>query len=263
MKIKYCRKCKNFYDDELLKFCLNDGSPLAQIDQTYEIWKEGINKILQTKKLIRRETRKNQIKKIISILITSILIIMVISVVTLWSWVYVNKPEVEIQKEISIPIAEPSPSSTTEILLVDLETPTPTPPPTPETSPSITPLKSLTPQISPTNISNMPICNDKEKLKIKNYLEKNYFGIFFQSVVNVEKDKPIVYFKQKYPFLLQREFTAYPSLGVSINIVDCSNPKVQVNYSFLPSIKLDINIEPYKNSLTLDCKKKNNNWACS
>ncbi len=92
--MRICPKCRTFTDDELLRFCKNDGIPLVSIDQTNKLWSEGTEYIRQVNQTIRREIRRSQIKKIVSALVTTVVITSVISVITLKSWMYTHPKEV-------------------------------------------------------------------------------------------------------------------------------------------------------------------------
>ncbi len=97
--MKICPKCRNFYDDPLLRFCLKDGVPLAEIANNPKLLPEGVNYLNQVKSELKRQTRKQTLKKFFKILVSTVLTIMIISVVTLQSWVYLNKPENETKNE--------------------------------------------------------------------------------------------------------------------------------------------------------------------
>jgi hypothetical protein len=92
--MRICPKCRTFTDDELLRFCKNDGTPLVSINQTNKLWSEGPEYIRQANSIIRREIRRSQIKKIVSMLVTTVIVTCVISVITLKSWIYTHPKEV-------------------------------------------------------------------------------------------------------------------------------------------------------------------------
>jgi predicted RNA-binding protein YlxR (DUF448 family) len=92
--MRFCPKCRTFSDDELLRFCVNDGTPLVSINQTNKLWSEGTEYVREASKSIRRKIRRSQIKKIISMLVTTVVVTSVISVVTLKSWIYTHPKEV-------------------------------------------------------------------------------------------------------------------------------------------------------------------------
>ncbi len=91
--MKLCPKCRTYFEDSLLRFCANDGIPLAELDQTSELWTEGKEYIRETNKKIRREIRRSQIKKTLSILVTTVVVTSVMSVITLRSWIYTHPKE--------------------------------------------------------------------------------------------------------------------------------------------------------------------------
>lgn len=140
--MRRCPKCSSFYDDGQLRFCLKDGVPLIDVDQPSSIWNEGATVIRETQRRTIRETRIQQLKKVVSMLITTVLTIMVISVITLNSWIYMSEPEKEIVQKVApspsnTPESSPEPtgtdSPTPSPTATRTRTPTPTPTPTPET----------------------------------------------------------------------------------------------------------------------------------
>jgi predicted RNA-binding protein YlxR (DUF448 family) len=115
--MRFCPKCRTFTDDELLRFCKNDGIPLISIDQTNKLWSKGAEYVREANQTIRREIRRSQIKKIVSMLVTTVVVTSVISVIILNSWMYTHPNEVaeilgEKKKEIvaqSTPIVAETP----------------------------------------------------------------------------------------------------------------------------------------------------------
>jgi type IV secretory pathway VirB10-like protein len=162
--MRFCPKCRTFYDDADLKFCLNDGVPLIKIGENSDLQREGTEAIRQTKHQIRRETFKKQIKKIVSIMITTILMVMIISVITINSWIYFDPQEEEIvQNEEPIPTPEP----TIEVL------PKPSPSVQKTVSPTPTPKKTPTPTPTPKEeikVDVKPVCLPNERAVLQNQI---------------------------------------------------------------------------------------------
>jgi predicted RNA-binding protein YlxR (DUF448 family) len=92
--MRLCPKCRTFSDDELLRFCINDGTPLVSINQTNKLWSEGTEYVRDVKNKIQRKIRRSQIKKVISMLVTTVVVTSVISVITLKSWIHTHPEEV-------------------------------------------------------------------------------------------------------------------------------------------------------------------------
>ena len=126
--MRFCPKCRTFYDDADLKFCPNDGVPLVAVNEKNDLWTEGLESIRETKTRISRETRKKQIKKIVTLLITAILTVMIISVITINGWLYFNPPEEEIvQNDFPSPTVSPTFEPTAKPIPTIIETVSPTP----------------------------------------------------------------------------------------------------------------------------------------
>ncbi len=132
--MRMCLKCRMFYDDKV-KFCLNDGVPLLNLDRTHDLWEKGTKALRETQKTVTRQIRKQSIKTTISTTVTTILTVMVISVVALNSYVYLNPeaPETEqpVMRAALLPSTEPTPAES--------PSPSQTPTPTPTPSPTVTP----------------------------------------------------------------------------------------------------------------------------
>ena len=73
-------------------FCLKDGMPLVLVNPNDENW-SGRNKFNPRNPALNKEIRKQQLKKVVSTLITTIIVISVISVITLKSWIYTHPEE--------------------------------------------------------------------------------------------------------------------------------------------------------------------------
>ena len=256
----------------MLRFCLNDGSPLAEITESDLLWSEGETYIGEANRQVLRETRKRQFRTMLKTIIMMMLVIMIMSVITLQSWVYLNKPiEETAQKPSPTPITEGNPTETPTEVSAELGTPTPTTTPTPKVSPSPSPISTVSPSptVSPSvSISpkppKPPICDDRAMLKEKNLLEgAAYRGIYQQSVLNTEKDKPKNHFREKFIYLRQREFDTYPNLAISAQVQNCSEAKVSVTYSYYVSLKTDIDFGTYNGNMVVSCQKKNKEWKCA
>ncbi len=168
--MRFCPKCRTFYDDADLNFCLKDGVPLVNIKENDNLWREGTEVIQQTKYQIRREIFKKQFKKIVSILITTILIVMIISVITINSWIYLNPPEKEIvQNDKPFPKPEP----TIEILPSPSGQKTVSPTPTPKKTPTPTTTPTPTPKEKDKDIEK-PVCLPNEKAISQNQILATY-----------------------------------------------------------------------------------------
>ncbi len=217
--MKICPKCGGFFDDELLRFCLNDGTPLLPVNETDENWTKGLRSIKETKRIIQKETRKRQFRKLVWMLITTVLVIMVISVITLNSWIYFNNPEDE-QKEITkeIPVVETTPTPEPQLTIVESLTPTetPTPSPTKTPTPSLTPTKTPTPSPTP---SPKPDCSLEKQKQFENTIENQYAKVWKD---NFEKGGKNFLSSQRSNFLASCN-TQITDSQACVRIFDASN----------------------------------------
>ncbi|MFN0140434.1 MAG: hypothetical protein ACKVQW_10170 [Pyrinomonadaceae bacterium] len=178
--MRYCPKCRSFYDDAQLRFCLRDGVPLVDVSPSDQVWNEGTSFIRETQRRVTSETRIRQLKKIVSILITTVMVIMVVSVITLNSWIYLSEPESEVAENVtpspaSSPEASPEPSLSIS--------PEPTVEPTPTSSPTPTPTRTRTqtptPTPRPTITIAPPVCNTTNEAAA---IRRNYGSYFFEQI---------------------------------------------------------------------------------
>lgn len=173
--LNVCPKCRSFYSDADLRFCLEDGVPLVAVSGSENLRREGEDFIRRTERRVRRETFRKQIRKIVSIIITTILTILVISVLTINSWLYLNPETMETAKNETIQPepqptieasaeTEPSAEPSAEPVLPDGEpspeitgTPKPEPSPALEMSPALTPTPTIEVVKTPTQTRPPPI----------------------------------------------------------------------------------------------------------
>jgi heme/copper-type cytochrome/quinol oxidase subunit 2 len=267
--MKYCQKCKNYFDDALLRFCLNDGAPLAEIKESDSLWSEGETFIRETHQQVLQETRKRQFRTMLKTIVMMLLVIMIMSVITLQSWIYLSKPETEtVQKTTPSPTVESLPTSTPEIILVGLETPTPTPKPivTPTPTPIPTPVTIPSVTVSPTVkiTATPPVCRDKEKLAIQNTIKKEYLGYFAQSIANIKKEEAHAYFLRNYERLQAVRFGVNATnYDFSFRENNCKSLLVDFYFEFAPDLqKLPKDIKYPNGTMTFSCTKQENIWVC-
>lgn len=259
--MRCCPKCKTFYDDLLLRFCLKDGVPLLEIDQSNQLWTTGKSFINEKNRLIRRETRQQQLKKILQILITICLVIMIICVITLWGWLYQNNPEDETTQNPT-PTATVTPEIPKEVV-AELRTPTPTPTPTQKTLPTLTPTPSISPTI--TKISPTP-CN---KTEVENFLKQTRFSGFLSDANNT-RESAVIFFMEKNKILGQigkanvAVFNDFSQEKMKVNATSCEKATivnvVKWTLTSLPAVKIEFREREI--SLQYDCTKPNGKWQC-
>ena len=163
--LNFCPKCRSFYSDADLRFCLNDGVPLIAVSENENLRREGEDFIRRAERRIERETFRKQIRKIVSITITTTLTILVISVITINSWLYLNPETMETAKNETI---QPEPQPTVQVSAEpepSVEVPAETGSTNGEPSPEIT--GTPTPEPSPTSES-FPSPSSPPTIKIIN-----------------------------------------------------------------------------------------------
>lgn len=77
--MKFCPKCRSFYDDEGLVFCQTDGIPLVKLNQSSELWREGTEAIQATREIVHKEIRLQKLKKIAKVSVTIVITMLVIT----------------------------------------------------------------------------------------------------------------------------------------------------------------------------------------
>jgi hypothetical protein len=93
--MRFCPKCRDYYADDSLPFCLADGTPLVNIDPNSETWDEG-SRVIETKeKTSREQYRKQKRRRVLISVVTVLMIIMVLCVVTINSLIYLRPPPPE------------------------------------------------------------------------------------------------------------------------------------------------------------------------
>ncbi len=76
--MKYCPKCRSFYDDANLAFCQTDGVPLIRLNQSSELWTEGTEAIKTTREIAGKQFRIQKLKRFAKILVTTLITTLVI-----------------------------------------------------------------------------------------------------------------------------------------------------------------------------------------
>jgi hypothetical protein len=205
--MKLCPKCRNFYDDELLRFCLKDGMPLVSVKPNEELWSEATNSIRKTRRIEQKEIRKQQLKKVVTTLITTFIIISVISVIALNSWIYTHPEETAKLREEKVEVSDPKPAETPNVVEIpeisestptptpilektprkDLQTPTPTDTPKPiETPiPTVEPTKTKTTKTkpSPTITATPFVCNTANEADA---IKRSWSSYFSQQIRSLQ-----------------------------------------------------------------------------
>lgn len=299
--MKFCPKCRNFYSDAGLRFCLKDGVPLVAVGKNENLRREGEDFTNRNEQRIKRETFRKQIRKVVSITVTTILTILIISVLTSNSWLYFNPEEIEtaktetpqpepqpsiedsseLQSSVemageSIPSNEPSP----EIIKTPTPTmPTPTPPPPikiieppltpPPPAPPPPPLPP-TPPLPPAPPTPPPpkMCTEAEKSSATSYIKDNYFNTWRDEILpqkaEVQRDIISANNLKKDSFSVELKFSK-DNIVVTV-FPDCQNASVTIKVLWVvtpkPQIKIKV-LPPRRNtSLPYKCRKTGSVWRC-
>ena len=241
--MKFCPKCRNFYDDALLVFCQRDGIPLVNINQSSELWTEGRNAIESSQKIIKKQTRIQKLQRIAKILVTTLLTMMVITVVamniTISPLPTTNEKAVNITPSASV---EPTISSTSS-------------PKTTKTTP--TPKKSETPN---------PKCSTEE---ITSSIKDSYYKDWKTNILLDEGS-----FKEKFITMNGIPLERQKSVEVDLNFEtenitvapnpDCISAIANLTFSWTlqPIDGLKFKTESLPDTKSYQCNKVGNKWIC-
>jgi len=164
--MKFCPKCRSFYDDPSLAFCHSDGIPLVEIKQTDALWNEGTDAVKFSLKITQNQIRQQRIKTISRILITTVMLILVVTVIALNIYLYFPANE---EKSLKNTTLSPAASPDLELTPIIFESPSPTKSPTPKKTISPSPTITATPKTPTPTPSIIPfVCSiAKEKAKIE------------------------------------------------------------------------------------------------
>lgn len=115
--MRRCPKCRGFYDDELLRFCLKDGVPLVAVNAEDDLWFKGSTFILESNRLAQREITRRRIQKVITMLVTTVLTIMVFYVIAMNAWIYAGNAEKYLSDNLTKDMAvDPSPIDSPSVM---------------------------------------------------------------------------------------------------------------------------------------------------
>lgn len=131
--MRICPKCRAFFGDPQLAFCLADGTPLANVAPQSDKWNEGTRVIQEQAKRIGKQRRKLRWRRLslgaLTTLVTTMLVVTSFTVETTTS-----PPVVSL-----VPSPESSPTVTVTSTSLPSDSPSPSASPTPSISPTPTP----------------------------------------------------------------------------------------------------------------------------
>lgn len=227
--IRFCPKCRAFYEDEALEFCLNDGILLVEISRTDKLWEQGGRAIGETKSIIRRQMFRQSLKKILSTAITTFLVIMTVVVTITSSWIYLN-PEEKVNPDSSIIAA---------------------------TSPTVEKSLPKTPTSKVKRAAATPDCRQAAEKIIK--VEK-----IGELRLELEKDREKVWkalFEKHNAKIIYTELSLEPK-NISVVSNDCQIVQLSVKYKWIVKIAEESPVQPLETA-KFECKKENDEWQCA
>ena len=56
--MRVCPKCRDYYADRLLRFCLADGTPLVDVDPNSDLWDQATRVIEQKQNVVKTQQRR-------------------------------------------------------------------------------------------------------------------------------------------------------------------------------------------------------------
>ena len=138
--IRTCPKCRAFYADEALAFCLADGWPLLSVAPESESWQEAVRAIEEKTQSLRKHQHKLRLRRVLLGAMTTLILALIVS----RSYVVEKTPAATIPPvRRSVPISRPPAAVTLtgewppEFLLAsELPSPSPSPSVTETTEPS-------------------------------------------------------------------------------------------------------------------------------
>lgn len=254
--MKFCPKCRSFYDDESLAFCLADGIPLVKLNESDELWTEGSKAVETSRIIIQKQTRRQQLRRISRILITTLIIIMVISVIAMNIYVYTPSSEDEKVENIT-PTSTIEPNNTPELLSTPnlISTPVSTITTLPAPTISRSPTKPPTPKFSPTVTNSPTSCSPQNEEAI---IRKFNVSIWRNKIL---PEKPVVLEKnlKEHAVRADAELGFVEQIRVKVSF-DCKTATVFVPYiwTILPTARAPFSVTGNR---TFSCNK-NGSWKC-
>jgi hypothetical protein len=92
--MRTCPTCLDYYADEGLAFCLNDGAPLVGVDPSSEAWREGTRILEEKERALNRQQRKVKRRRVLLKSMTMLMATLVVFVIAVNGVIYL-KPEPE------------------------------------------------------------------------------------------------------------------------------------------------------------------------
>lgn len=88
--MRFCTKCGDYYADELLAFCLADGTPLVGVDPHGERWSEALRVVEEKEKALRLLKRRLRWRRLMHVATTTLVTTLVVCVVAVNGLIYLT-----------------------------------------------------------------------------------------------------------------------------------------------------------------------------
>jgi hypothetical protein len=112
--MRTCPKCGDFYADDLLAFCLADGTPLVGVSPHGESWDEGVRVVAEKEEALRKRRRRLRWRRVLTRATTTLVMTTVVCVVAVNSFIYLKPgPEEILRAAASTPAPPPKARPTT------------------------------------------------------------------------------------------------------------------------------------------------------
>lgn len=261
--MKFCPKCRSFYDDESLAFCLADGVPLIKLNSSNELWEEGSKAVETSRQIIQKQTRRQKFKRISRILITTVMMILVISVIAMNIYIYTLPNEEEKVENIA-----PSPTKETPIN-VDV-----TPLPTASVTATPTPKKTATPIVEDEEDEEIKVkttdevlqCSAGEKIQIQTNIKSKFYEQWRSNLMKSEGQYKYLFSNlNKTPFAETGVYLDFTKEKISVlPNSDCSKASGRFSFQWLarPISGYKLIQTSLGGNKSFRCKKIAGNWNC-
>lgn len=207
--IRTCPKCRDFYADDSLLFCLADGTPLVAVEPRDELWSEAQRAVEEKENARRKKERRLKWRRVTLSSMTVMIVVAVIFVVTVNGIIYLkpqtedesaraesSTPAVPDSPDVSFIPGKPSPQQQPEAWSRPSPSPTstvitkPTPTPTPRTILSATPTPTPLVDSTPSEPAQTATCTEAYKRLEMEAIVKS-FGAAWRRSIEGERERVI------------------------------------------------------------------------
>jgi hypothetical protein len=251
--IRTCPKCGDYYADDLLAFCLVDGTPLEDVVPLSENWSEGVRVIEEKEQALRKQKRRLKWHRILLRSMTLLIAVMVVCVVVVNGILYL-KPRPE-EEQASV---QPSPQ---------IVTPAPTMEPIADETISPTPdtnSQKLSPTPTPT-----PKCSVADKGSEEKAILEKYRDAWKR---NIEGEKPkIIAENMPVGVANPNMYPGFPQPEATLDKIEYESrfPKActaSVTAKYVWQVRKSINgmitVVPVRRGKRFTCVKTGETWRC-